>query len=199
MRTEPDFTQSTSRPGHDTGDVSSTTVAYQLSGPLTALVGSAFVSGVVYGLLEFLQRSPIRREPVAGSAAWGQQLALALGTIVILSVAQVRHRRRFGPRSGRLWLLAPLGRHAARRVARALGFGSEAAQPGRLLLALPAAALFLFCFWRAGVQVTGGLDPNFTVNAWGGPSYAGAMACHYLDLFLLAAGAAWLMDRILPA
>jgi hypothetical protein len=199
MRTEPEFTESTSQPGHDTGDVSSATVAYQLSGPLTALAGSAFVSGVVYGLLEFLQRSPIRQEHVAGSAAWGQQLALALGTIVILSVAQARHRRRFGPRSGRLWLLAPLGRHAARRVARALGFGSEAAQPGRLLLALPAAALFLFCFWRAGVQVTGGLDPNFTVNAWGGPSYAGAMACHYLDLFLLAASAAWLMDRILPA
>lgn len=199
MRTEPEFTRSTSQPGHDKGDVSSTTVAHQLSGPLTALVGSAFVSGVMYGLFEFLQRSPIRREHVAGSAAWGQQLALALGTIVILSATQARHRRRFGQRSGRLWLLAPLGRHAARRVARALGFGSEAAQPGRLLLALPAAALFLFCFWRAGVQVTGGLDPNFTVNAWGGPSYAGAMACHYLDLFLLAAGAAWLMDRILPA
>jgi hypothetical protein len=155
--------------------------------------------GVIYGLLEFLQRSLIRREHVAGSAAWGQQLALALGTIVILSAAQARHRRRFGLRPGRLWLLAPLGKHAARRVARALGFGSEAAQPGRVLLALPAAALFLFCFWRAGVQVTGGLDPNFTANAWGGPSYAGAMACHYLDLFLLAAGAAWLMDRILPA
>lgn len=199
MRTEPEFTRSTSQPGHDKGDVSSTTVAHQLSGPLTALVGSAFVSGVMYGLFEFLQRSPIRREHVAGSAAWGQQLALALGTIVILSAAQARHRRRFGPRPGRTWLLAPLGRHAARRVARALGSGSEAAQPGRLLVALPAAALFLFCFWRAGVQVTGGLDPNFTVNAWGGPSYAGAMACHYLDLFLLAASAAWLMDRILPA
>jgi hypothetical protein len=199
MRTEPEFTHSTAQPGHDKGHDSPTTVAYQLSGPLTALVGSAFVSGVVYGMLEFLQRSPIRREHVAGSAAWGQQLALALGTIVILSVGQARHRRRFGPRSGRLWLLAPLGRHAARRAARALGFGGEAAQPGRLLLALPAAALYLFCFWRAGVQVTGGLDPNFTVNAWGGPSYAGAMACHYLDLFLLAAGAAWLMDRILPA
>jgi hypothetical protein len=198
MRTEPEFTRSTSQPGHDKGDVSSTNVAYQLSGPLTALVGSAFVSGVMYGLLEFLQRSPIRRGHVAGSAAWGQQVALALGTIVILSAAQAQHRRRFGPRSARLWLLAPLGRHAARRVARALGFGSEAAQLGTVLLALPAAALFLFCFWRAGVQVTGGLDPNFTVNAWGGPSYAGAMACHYLDLFLLAVGAAWLMDRILP-
>jgi hypothetical protein len=198
MRTKPEFTRSTSQPGLDKGDVSFTKVAYQLSGPLTALVGSAFVSGLVYGLLEFLQRSPIRREHVAGSAAWPQQLALALATIVILSAAQARHRRRFGPRSGRLWLLAPLGRHAARRVARALGFGSEAAQPGRVLLALPAAALFLFCFWRAGVQVTGGLDPNFTVNAWGGPSYAGAMACHYLDLFLLTASAAWLMDHILP-
>jgi hypothetical protein len=199
MPTEPEFTPSTSQLGHGQGDVSSTTVASQLSGPLTALVGSAFVSGAMYGLLEFLQRSPIRQEHIAGSAAWGQQLALALGTLVILSAAQARHRRRFGRRSGRLWLLAPLGRHAARRVARALGFGSEAAQPGRLLLGLPAAALFLFCFWRAGVQVTGGLDPNFTVNAWGGPSYAGAMACHYLDLFLLAAGIAWLMDRILPA
>jgi hypothetical protein len=199
MPTEPEFTQFTSQPGQEKGDVSSTTIADQLSGPLTALVGSAFVSGVIYGLIEFLQRSPIRQEHVAGSAAWGLHLALAFGTIVILSVAQARHRRRFGPRSGRLWLLAPLGRHAAHRVARALGFGSEAGQPDRVLAALPAAALFLFCFWRAGVQVTAGLDPNFTVNAWGGPSYIGAMACHYLDLFLLAAGAAWLIDRILPA
>ena len=37
-----------------------------------------------------------QREYVAGTAAWGQQLALALGTIVILSAAQARHRRRFG-------------------------------------------------------------------------------------------------------
>jgi hypothetical protein len=199
MQTEPRLTQSTSPPGLDKGDVSAMTVAYQLSGPLTALVGSAFVSGAAYGLLGYLQRSPIRQEHVAGTAGWGPQLALALATVVILSVARWRRRRRLGPRSGRLWLLAPLGRHAARRVARALGSGGEAAQPGRLLLAFPAAALFLFCFWRAGVQVTGGLDPNFTVNAWGGPSYAGAMACHYLDLFLLAAGAAWLIDRILPA
>jgi hypothetical protein len=194
-----DFTPSTSEPGHDTGEVSSGTVASQLSGPLTALVGSAFVSGAMYGLLEFVQRSTIRQQHVAGTAAWGQHLALAVATIVILTVARARHRRRFGRRSGRLWLLAPLGRHAGLRIARALGLGGEAFRVGRVLLAVPVAALLLFCFWRAGVQLTGGLDPNFTVNAWGGPSYAGAMACHYLDLFLLAAGAAWLMDRILPA
>ena len=59
MQTEPQSTQFTSQPGHDKGDVSSMTVAQKLSGPLTALAGSAFVSGVVYGLLEYLQRSPI--------------------------------------------------------------------------------------------------------------------------------------------
>jgi hypothetical protein len=199
MHTQPRGTKSHVQPDLDQDGISTATVASQLSGPLTAVVGSAFVSGVSYGIVEFLQRSPIRQEHVAGMAAWGQQLAVALATSVILIVAHVRHRQRFGPRSGRLWLLAPLGTQAARRIARALGIGSESARPVRLLLALPAAALFLFCFWRAGVRVTGGLDPNFTVNAWGGPSYAGAMACHYLDLFLIAAGAAWLTGRILPA
>lgn len=191
------LTPASSSTDHPGGDVPPAPMT-QLSGPLTALVGSAFVSGVAYGWLEFLQRSPIRREPVAGTNAWWPELALALATAAILCAARAAHRRRFGPHSGRLWLLAPLGRHAAHRVARALGFGGKA-RPGRALLALPAAALFLYCFWRAGVQVTGGLDPNFTVNAWGGPSYAGSMACHYLDLFLVAAGAAWLIDRILPA
>jgi hypothetical protein len=199
MRTKPELTQSTYRPGDGNGDLGFTSVAYQLSGPFTALVGSAFLSGVWYGLAEFLQRSPVRQVHVAATAAWGEQLALAVATVVIVSIAETRHRRRFGPRSRRPWLLAPFGRHAAQRIGRALGFGGGRAQPGRLLLALPAAAMFLFCFWRAGVQLTAGLDPNFTVNAWGGPSYAGALACHYLDLFLLSAGAAWLVDKVLPA
>jgi|HubBroStandDraft_2_1064218.scaffolds.fasta_scaffold68562_1 hypothetical protein len=199
MQPQSQFTQSTTQPGRVQDDASTPAAASQLSGPLTALAGSAFVSGISYGILEFLQRSPVRHKHVAGSAAWGPQLAAALAVIMVVSVGWARHRRRSGSGSGPLWLLAPLGTRAAARVARAFGFGSESVQLARLFLALPAAALFLFCFWRAGVQVTGGLDPNFTVNAWGGPSYAGAMICHYLDLFLIAGGAAWLIDRILPA
>jgi hypothetical protein len=65
------------------------------------------------------------------------------------------------------------------------------------LLALAPAALFLYGFYRAGLQVTGGLGPNFTVNDWGGPTYLGAMVCHYMDLFLLMATGAWLVDKIL--
>lgn len=39
--------------------------------------------------------------------------------------------------------------------------------------------------------------PSFTVNAWGGPSYAGALACHYLDLSVLSAAAAGMLHLIL--
>jgi hypothetical protein len=173
MRSEPTLTDSTYQPNEGRGDVTVSALASKLSWPPIAFVGSAFSTGVIYGLIQFLERSPVRQRHAAGTA-------------------------RFGHRSGRLWLLAPLGQPAARRIAEALGFGSGTAHPVRALVALPAAALFLFCFWRAGAQLTGGLDPNFTVNAWGGPSYAGALACHYLDLFLIASGAAWLIDRVLP-
>ncbi len=89
-------------------------------------------------------------------------------------------------------LVKPAARRAARTVSAALR-----GQSARALAALLPAALFLYCSWRAGEQVTAGLDPNFTVNAWGGPSYLGAMACHYLDCAVLIAAAAWLLGKIL--
>ena len=67
----------------------------------------------------------------------------------------------------------------------------------RSAAALPPLAVIGYSFWRVGEQVTGGLDPNFTVNAWGGPTYLGAMACHYLDAALIIAVSAWLLDKIL--
>ncbi|WP_433390342.1 hypothetical protein [Micromonospora sp. KLBMP9576] len=45
--------------------------------------------------------------------------------------------------------------------------------------------LEVFMAWRIGQQVFAGLDPNFVRNAWGGPSYLGAMFCHHLDGALL--------------
>jgi len=174
------------------------TITRQLAVPVVAMMSAAFAAGAVSGWIVYLHRSPLRMQYVAGSSAWWQQLAVALITCVVFTYAQRRHQRRFGPRSGRLWLLAPLGKPAAQRLARAAGIGRGPSSPVRALFALLLAALIAYCFFRAGVQVTGGLDPNFDVNAWGGPSYAGAMACHYLDLFLLTAAAAWLVDKILP-
>ncbi len=67
----------------------------------------------------------------------------------------------------------------------------------RSAAALPLLTVIAYSFWRAGKQVTGGLDPNFTVNAWGGPTYLGAMACHYLDVALIIAVSAWLLSKIM--
>jgi hypothetical protein len=164
----------------------------QMSVSLTALAASAFAAGVVIGLIEYLDRSPVREKFVPGTSAWWPHLGVAVVACGLLALGQWRHRRRFGRGSGRLWLLAPLGQSAARRVARTCS-----AAPGRAAAALLPAALFLYGFWRAGKQVIGGLDPNATVNAWGGPTYVGAMACHYLDLLVVMALAAWLIDKLL--
>jgi hypothetical protein len=156
-----------------------------------------FILGVIAGLFSYLDRYPILDRYVPGSSAWLQHLAVAVLACVAMAYGRWQHRRRFGRHSGRLWLLAPLGKPAARRVALTIGALRSASGLGRAVLALPPAALFLYFFARAGEQVIGGLDPNFTVNAWGGPTYLGAMACHYLDGFMLMAAAAWLLDRIL--
>jgi hypothetical protein len=114
-------------------------------------------------------RSHARLPFVPGASAWAQQLAAALIACAVFGYAQWRHRRRFGPHSGRLWLLAPLGKAATQRLARAAGIGHGPASPARALLALPLVAVIGYCLWRAGQQVTAGLDPNFTVDAWGVP------------------------------
>ena len=112
----------------------------------------------------------------------------------LYGVARWRHGRRFGRGSGRLLLLAPLGKSAASRLIATMRQVSW-----RSAAALPPLALIGYSLWRVGEQVIGGLDPNFTANAWGGPSYLGAMACHYLDAALMIAVGAWLLDKILPS
>jgi hypothetical protein len=170
----------------------------QLSSSLVVLAAAVFALGVIGGWFLYLARSPVREKFVPGASAWWQHLGVAIVAGVLFAYARWRHRRRFGRDSDRLLLLAPLGKPAARRVAVTLrGALRGQSGPGRVFLALPPGALFLYGFFRSGLQVIGGLDPNSTVNAWGGPSYLGAMACHYLDGLLIMAVAAWLLGAIL--
>jgi hypothetical protein len=168
-------------------------ITRQISPLLTASAAGVTVLGIGTGLIEYLHRSPIRESHVAGTSAWGQQLAVAAVGCALYGLARWRHRRRFGPGSRRLLLLAPLGRSAGSRLIAA------AREPSwRPAAALPLLVLIGYCCWRVGEQVTAGLNPNFTANAWGGPTYLGAMACHYLDIALLVGAFAWLLDKILP-
>ncbi|MGE5288479.1 MAG: hypothetical protein ACM3ML_15030 [Micromonosporaceae bacterium] len=49
------------------------------------------------------------------------------------------------------------------------------------VLAFAAAVVLLFAVLRAGEQVFAAFDPDFTRDAWGGPSYLGASLVHWLD------------------
>jgi hypothetical protein len=155
-----------------------------------------FTSGVSIGWLHYLHRSatPIRHLP--GSNAWWQEAVVATAGAAIGAAIWLSSR---SGRVSRPVVFAPLGRSAAQRIS--LLFRQALRGPlgfGRVLAATPLLLTFMFGLFRAGYQVISGLDPNSTVNAWGGPTYVGAMACHYLDIFVVMAGCAWLLDRLMP-
>ncbi|EGD53679.1 hypothetical protein [Gordonia neofelifaecis] len=166
----------------------------RLSRSLAAAFGTLFTAGVVHGAVLYAGRSPLESEHVPGTSAWWPHAVLAAAAVV-LSIGVFVHRRRAGRRGS--VLLLPIGERAARRVRLTLAAARAGTGRGRALAAAAPAALLLYSAFRVGVQIIGGLDPAFTVNAWGGPTYLGAMACHYLDAGLLMAASAWLLDKIL--
>ena len=157
--------------------------------------GLLFTGGVSIGWLQYLHRSATPLRHVPGSNAWWQHAVVAAVTVAIAGIVWLARRKRIEAQV----LLAPLGRSAARRLSLLLRQALwRPGSFGRALLATPPLLLFVFGIVRAGYQVTNGLDPNGTVNAWGGPTYIGAMACHYLDIFVVLAACAWLLDRLMP-
>lgn len=118
------------------------------------LLAFAFVAGLAFGGFLYTRRDPQVADFVPWTAAWPQHAVVAVvGVALVVAI----RARRWPPRV-------------------------PAVTPARLLAAVPLLGVLVYAAFRAGVQVLGGLDPNFTVNAWGGPTYLGAMACHYLDL-----------------
>lgn len=95
--------------------------------------------------------------------------------------------------------MAPFSRSGLDRFRRTTSprAGPSLGHVARALVAVVLAILLLFNFLRAGERVGAGLDPNFTINAWGGPSYLGAMLAHYLDGVYLFYLETLLMDVVL--
>jgi hypothetical protein len=163
--------------------------AWRLSRVVAGTAGGLALAGTVAGSAFYFNRGP-DRGPVPGTYSWIPHLVLtAVGVVVLLLVVR---RGRDGART----LLAPLGRRAAARLVATFRTGGR----GRLLrrvASVPFVAIMAFCCWRAGIQVLAGLDPNFTGNAWGGPTYLGAMFCHYLDCAWLIGASAALLNLLL--
>jgi hypothetical protein len=139
-----------------------------------------YVTGVAAGSLIYIQRSPVVEEPVPGASAIPAHIALALVAVgLFIGLPRLRLAKQ-APYS--IWV-APFSQSGLDRFKQTilLRFGVPPGKIVRAVLAGLLTILLLFNFFRAGEQVIGGLDPNFTANAWGGPSYLGAMLAHYLD------------------
>jgi hypothetical protein len=150
----------------------------------------ATVAGLASGVSRYLNRSSEIETQIPGTEAWIPHLVVLAVVAVWYTVASRR-----SPLGWKV-IFTPLGAPIAARIAATFrsGFGVPA-----LLRCLAVALLVLlevYMAWRIGLQVFAGLDPNFPRNAWGGPSYLGAMFCHYLDGALLYPICHTLLQRI---
>jgi len=65
------------------------------------------------------------------------------------------------------------------------------------MAALPLVLVLVYAPVRMGAQISSGLDLNATVNAWGGPTYFGALLAHWLDAIVSFYVAAFLLSHVL--
>jgi predicted membrane protein len=150
-----------------------------LSRPAVITAAVSTVIGLASGVVTYLDRSEQLEQQIPGTEAWRPHLVV-LAVVAVWFVVAAR-------RSPLGWkvIFSPLGRPIAARIKATFrsGFGVRSVLRGLAVAIL--VLLEVYMAWRIGKQVFAGLDPNFPRNAWGGPSYLGAMFCHYLDGALL--------------
>lgn len=166
-----------------------------LSGWLLSYLAVLAVAGLVGGaFVGFGARGPLRAH-VPAENAWPAHLVITFLVVPALAWLGLRQRHRL-----RTWLSTPVSAVTAHRM-RVLLAAAVRGRPTavlRLVLSLAPVALVSWCVFRAAFQITMGFDPNQVINAWGGPTYLGAMYCHYLDAAAMTVPALYLLHLLLP-
>jgi hypothetical protein len=174
--------------------------SYRLS-PATATVFAALLTGgVAEGSAQYARRSPRIEQHVAGTNAIIVHVVLAAAAAAVVIGIQVRRSRQ--PASQRRpspWA-APFSATGMSRLRQTIRLAGGLSLPNlaRAVAVVPLVLVLLYAPFRMGMQIIGGLDPNQTVNAWGGPTYLGALLAHYLDCVIGFYAAAFLLSRLLP-
>ena len=170
----------------------------RLSRLSAAALLALFLSGITVGAVKYAQRSPLVARHDAGSNAITIHVILAVAAAVTVAGVQVRQARHFAERGRSPWA-APFSASAVQRLGRTMRFagGLSAPNVARFIATVPLVLVLAYEPFRMGVQLTGGLDPNATVNAWGGPTYAGALLAHWLDSLAGFYAAAFLLSRLM--
>lgn len=161
------------------------------------VLAAAFLIGLAEGAVAYSRRSATLEPHAAGTNAITVHLVLAILAAVTVIAIQAWRSGHPGQRGSSPWA-APFSGHAVARASRTIRH-SRGAAVALLLPAAPLILVLLYAPYRMGLQVIGGLDPNATVNAWGGPTYAGALLAHWLDCVLGFYAAAFLLGRLLAA
>lgn len=171
---------------------------WRLSRFTTIALLALFALGIAKGAVAYARRSPIREAHVAGTNAILIHVLLAVAVAALVIVVQVRRARHPGDPGPSPWA-APFSARAAARLGRTFRFanGFSLRNLARALAAIVLVLIAAYAPARMGAQVIGGLDPNNTVNAWGGPTYIGAMLAHYLDAAIGFYAACFLLSRVL--
>jgi hypothetical protein len=159
------------------------------------ILATAFLVGIAEGTAAYSRRSPVLERHVPGTNAITVHIVLAIAATTVVAVIQVWRARKRTERGPSPWT-APFSTRAMARLSRTIRLFGGATMMRALPMALLVLVL-LYAPYRMGAQVIGGLDPNSTVNAWGGPSYAGALLAHWLDCIIGFYVAAFLLGRLL--
>ena len=172
---------------------------YRLSAATATVFAALLAAGVAEGAAQYAHRSPRIEQHVAGTNAITVHVVLAAVVAAVVIAIQVRRSRQ--PAAWRRpspWA-APFsvaGVSRLRQTVRLTG-GLSLPNLARAVVAVPLVLVLLYAPFRMGMQIIGGLDPNQTVNAWGGPTYPGALLAHYLDCVIGFYAVAFLLSRLL--
>jgi hypothetical protein len=172
---------------------------YRLSRVTVTVFTVLLAAGVAEGAADYARRSPRIEQHVAGTNAITVHLVLAAVAAAVVTGIQVRRSRQPARRRGPSPWAAPFSVTAASRLGRTIRLAAGPSLPNlaRAVAAVPLVLAALYTPFRMGLQISSGLDPNQTINAWGGPTYLGALLAHYLDGMIGFYAAALLLSRLL--
>lgn len=168
----------------------------KLSRFILGVLSTSFVAGFCYGIYRNVNNISAYVPDDPKNDAIAVHIIIAISVIVIVTVIQTYRSRKHLPN---VWK-APFTQKALRRFkATMIPRRFTITTIPRMILSFLTASIIVFAPFRIGEQIIGGLDKAATNNSWGGPSYAGSMAAHYMDMLILVYIAAlilsWVMVR----
>lgn len=157
-------------------------ISYRFSRWTGAAIFILFLIGMAEGAAEYASRSHVMEAQAPGTNLVPVFAGLGIATAAGVIGVQIWRSRQQPARRGSSPWAAPFSARALARLGRTLRSAGQGRTWHPLRALATAGLLVILAYWpfMMGAHLTSDLDPNATVNAWGGPSYAGAVLAHWL-------------------